>query len=526
MIGTLLFAAKASLFRLQRLLRDRPPPRSAPVPEDGTYRTLVAEARAPLRDPSATNSHLTIGKIENLRRAVGCVDGVVLPAGGRFSFWRQVGRPTRRRGFVEGREIREGCVVPSVGGGLCQLSNALYSAALDAEFPIVERHAHSRPITRSAVVGRDATVFWNYVDFRFQTPIPLRISATMSADELILQFWTEGEPNAAAKRILPSVDRPLQVRDCTTCGRDDCQKSAPKSEASAGASHLVAPDSADARRDRLARALAIRWGRFRSPDGPLAPIHLAADRRLARALAAKIPLLKCVGGEPREVTHLTVPLRLLVPLAATGALGGRTYDVVLDRAPLAKLHAALDAAAERWPSSETLGDYRASPEEVAAESRLLAKARALLPAAGLPPTPVACTRGGRTVYLPASPLGRFGAFALQEALASLPHEIEVKTAGSASDGRVLRHNRAGWQAAPLSALREVAVLAFPAVVVGARSPAMALLRGALNAGIPAVVSDACPFSAEERTAFGELLTVVPGDDPARLAAAIAAYLPR
>ena len=28
--------------------------------------------------------------------------------------------------------MREGCIIPSVGGGLCQLSNALYGAALDA----------------------------------------------------------------------------------------------------------------------------------------------------------------------------------------------------------------------------------------------------------------------------------------------------------------------------------------------------------------------------------------------------------
>jgi vancomycin resistance protein YoaR len=61
------------------------------------------------------------------------IDGVVVPAGGVFSFWAQVGRPVARRGFAPGRELREGCLVPSVGGGLCRLSNALYQAALETD---------------------------------------------------------------------------------------------------------------------------------------------------------------------------------------------------------------------------------------------------------------------------------------------------------------------------------------------------------------------------------------------------------
>ena len=63
-------------------------------------------------------------------------------------------------GFVAGRELREGCMVSSIGGGLCQLSNALYAAALEAGCEIVERHAHSKVVPGSlAERGLDATVF-------------------------------------------------------------------------------------------------------------------------------------------------------------------------------------------------------------------------------------------------------------------------------------------------------------------------------------------------------------------------------
>ncbi len=288
MFAHFVFAVKASMLRLKRLAGEAPPPRKLPFPDGATFNRLVSEVRAPLRDASDTNSRLTVGKIENLRRAVRAIDGIEFEAGGRFSFWSQVGRPTRRRGFVEGREIREGCVVPSIGGGLCQLSNALYGAALDANLPILERHAHSRAITRSAVVGRDATVFWNYIDFRFQTTFPLRISAKLSADELIVQFW--GKPSDD-KRLTtlesPTVftDHALDIRDCTTCERPDCRRNNPQAPVATSASHRVVATRAPARFDRVLRSLAVRWGRLQDPLRPLAPIHLRQDSRLAHQLA-------------------------------------------------------------------------------------------------------------------------------------------------------------------------------------------------------------------------------------------------
>jgi hypothetical protein len=525
MIGHLLFAAKASLLRLKRLAVDRPPPRKGAVLENGSFDQLVSEVRAPLRDANDANSRLTVGKIENLRRAVRAVHGIELEAGEPFSFWSQVGRPTRWRGFVEGREIREGCVVPSIGGGLCQLSNALYGAALDANFPILERHAHSRAITRSAVVGRDATVFWNYIDFRFQTTFALRISATLTAEDLVVQFWTRRQSDARLPVVhrptLQRVDFDLDVRDCTTCNRSDCRRSKPYDPVPTSASHRVVPPRTTARVDRVLRSLAVRWCRFRDPLSSLAPVHLRQDTRLARQLARQIPQLKNEGGELREVTHLTVPLRLLVPLAETGALGGRSYDVVLDRLPLPQLHAALDAAAARWPESETLGDFRAAPAYVRREAQLLADARAVVPGPANAPMPLLCKKGGNIVYFPASPLGRFGAFALRDALKGLPGNVEVVTRGSATDGRPL-----GWRALPLEGLEEVAVVVFPAVVIGPNSPAMTLFRAALYAGIPGIASETCPFAPEERAHVGELLTIVPWGDDAALTAAIATQLPR
>ena len=80
---------------------------------------------------------LTAGKVENLRIASKQLNGLEIKANEVFSFWKHIGNPNFGKGYVVGREIREGCVVPTIAGGLCQLSNALYDAALKANFEIV-----------------------------------------------------------------------------------------------------------------------------------------------------------------------------------------------------------------------------------------------------------------------------------------------------------------------------------------------------------------------------------------------------
>jgi vancomycin resistance protein YoaR len=149
----------------------------------------VARSITPLwTSEDAQESLLIVGKIQNLRVALQYLNGIEIPKDGLFSFWAQLGRPTAGKGYVAGRELRQGCLIPSVGGGLCQLSNALYSIALDAGFEVIERHAHSQIVPGSlAEVGRDATVFWNYVDLRFRLPAATRIEAFLTATELVVQ---------------------------------------------------------------------------------------------------------------------------------------------------------------------------------------------------------------------------------------------------------------------------------------------------------------------------------------------------
>ena len=195
------FAGKVALLRLRRgvanaraglpQLTRRPGLAGAEV---------VGECRSALwSDPRPAERGNQLGKVHNLRRAARALDGTVIPAGAVFSFWRQVGRASRARGFASGRMLQGGCMVRAVGGGLCQASDGLYEAALQAGCAIVERHAHSRTVPGSAAArGRDATVAWNYVDFRFRPDRALHLSVRLTGDELVVRLLAPAAPAVAS----------------------------------------------------------------------------------------------------------------------------------------------------------------------------------------------------------------------------------------------------------------------------------------------------------------------------------------
>ena len=168
------------------------------------------------------NRLLTFGKVQNLRVAARKLDGVEVVANATFSFWQHVGMPTERKGFVLGREIREGCIVPTIAGGLCQLSNALYDAALKAGFEIVERHRHTKVIKGSlAEADRDATVKWNYIDLRFRSQTPFRIEIEFTDDELVVRFKGSSRHDPNVTEIQKPVSK---LNDCYSCGNATCFK--------------------------------------------------------------------------------------------------------------------------------------------------------------------------------------------------------------------------------------------------------------------------------------------------------------
>ncbi len=102
----------------------------------------------------------------NVELASGFINGSVVFPGEVFSYSNTVGPRTWERGFREAGVYLQGEVVQGMGGGICQVSSTLYSALLDTNLLVVERHPHSMPVTYIAT-GRDATVSGNVLDLKF-----------------------------------------------------------------------------------------------------------------------------------------------------------------------------------------------------------------------------------------------------------------------------------------------------------------------------------------------------------------------
>lgn len=111
-------------------------------------------------------------KVKNLKIATPRINGIVLKPGETFSFWRLIGKPARRKGYVKGMVLYNGSFYPEVGGGLCQLSNLIYWMTLHTPLTVVERWRHNYDVfpdaNRTQPFGSGATVAYNYIDLQIR----------------------------------------------------------------------------------------------------------------------------------------------------------------------------------------------------------------------------------------------------------------------------------------------------------------------------------------------------------------------
>lgn len=483
----LIFRSKATLLRVRRgflNLSDRNL-RRFPFDSSLNSKSIVAESKTPLWTESAAEEQfLLAGKVHNLRIAVKKINNLEVPANEIFSFWTHLGRANKRNGYVAGRELREGCLIPSVGGGLCQLSNALYDAALKANFEIVERHAHSQVVPGSlAEQGRDATVFWNYIDLRFKSPTAFRIEAKLDKDFLIVKFRSEAKLSKfiqIARRNGKNEDQKSKSKNqtpnsCATCGVDECFRSIkpPKNLDFGRKAFLVdeyAPEFDEylqtTRNAKDALFVPLDGTRFRKANYAWTKKGFAETRQSlfvtfersykSRKLAAQgasrqlnlLAMYQKLAESYAEslkydCTHLVIQQNLLPFLWQTGALGGRSFDVLMSALPMKDLQKTLDFAANLHTESKTLGDFRADERLIEAENEALQNADKIITAhtaiAALFPNRAALldwkmpserkiskTKNAKlNVVFPASTVGRKGCYELREAV----RDLDVKIIG-------------------------------------------------------------------------------------------------
>ncbi len=492
---------------------------------------IIAFSESELWNPNDTKENwiLTAGKIQNLRIAAQKINGLEIKANETFSFWKHIGNPNFGQGYVVGREIKEGCIVPTIAGGLCQLSNALYDAALNANFEIVERHKHTKVIQGSlAEKDRDATVKWNYIDLRFRSTYDFRIETELTSTHLIVRYKSENKDLKLSK----SIDSKLAfnfLNDCYSCGNENCHQHEDQSHKkqeirtttyildekwseydeyiskninendrfifSMKKNFFVKTNRYDwsfsTRKNSRAtlfsgifRALKLRFSKNKNPF----ELSLQLDEKIANSVSKLIPI---------ESTHLVISQNLLPFLSKNGMLGGRTFDVLMTRLPIETLHERLDYSHFIYPESKTLKDFRASDELINLENFALNKAEKIIsPHADIQEMfknkiikldwnfeqSLIQNRGNKILF-PASAVGRKGAYEMRK----LAKELNLKLVIL---GRNLEMDNF-WDDVEIEKFdgnfAEIGLIIYPTII---ENQPRQLLK-ALSYGIPIITTTAC-----------------------------------
>ncbi|HEY2495821.1 MAG TPA: VanW family protein [Candidatus Angelobacter sp.] len=507
---------------------------------------LLAECRSPLwTAESVVENTLQFGKIQNLRKACHQLHLVEIPAGETFSFWKQVGKSKSYAGYAKGRELRQGCLIPSIGGGLCQLSNSLYDLALKSDCEIVERHAHSAVVPGSAAeYGRDATIFWNYVDLRFRPKQGTMITAVLTKNELVVRFWGK-------KRLISIggqsavLQKQSFINTCTDCGVSQCfrhvnpdipgfsgrtvfliEECWPEFEEFSSKIRLQTDDLFLPYHSGLRSIARYNWnsnGYRRTIAANMKTAFAAARSRfhlnssappVAMQIARSQALADYYGDRlPIDASHLYVAQSLLPFLWRRGDLGGRTFSVFMTRLPLQVLHQKLDRLVAQFPERKTFQEFRAPGWIVEAEAEALEQAERIITShslfASLFPfkttfldwklPQVKSAERGLDIVFPGPSLSRKGAFELREAVQQLHRPLAVLNKAAESErfwsGIELLDIPENW-------LSRAAVVVQPAFIENNPRP---LLR-ALAAGIPVIATPECGIAEHP------LLTLVPAGD--------------
>ena len=171
-------------------------------------------------------------KITNLRLAAARLDGVVLRPGETFSYWRLIGRPSRRKGYLDGIVLFCGTFRPGVGGGLCQMSNLIFWMTLHTPLTVVERYRHSYDVFpdcgRTQPFGSGATCVYPYRDLmiRNDTQTTFRLHVTVGGEFLegewradrrnTLTAWSNGITACRANTGADTAATTSSTARCTT----------------------------------------------------------------------------------------------------------------------------------------------------------------------------------------------------------------------------------------------------------------------------------------------------------------------
>jgi len=176
-------------------------------------KTKFSKIKRPDTLPSIVHSHQSymikkaagvdltgqMNKATNIALACAKINGVTVKPGEVFSFWRLVGKTSKRKGYKAGRVLQRNKLITGVGGGLCNLANTIHLLILHSPLQVVEFHGHTDALApdegERVPFSAGTSVRYNYIDYRFKnnTDQAVQLALWCEDDTLFAELRSERE---------------------------------------------------------------------------------------------------------------------------------------------------------------------------------------------------------------------------------------------------------------------------------------------------------------------------------------------
>ena len=127
-------------------------------------------------------------KVVNIILACSKISGMIIQPGEVFSFWKTVGKISKKDGFKDGRVIQKNRLISGTGGGLCNLGNTIHLLVLHSPLEVTEFHNHSDSLApdegKRVPFSTGTSISYNHIDYRFKNN---------TDQDVQLLLWCEGE---------------------------------------------------------------------------------------------------------------------------------------------------------------------------------------------------------------------------------------------------------------------------------------------------------------------------------------------
>lgn len=185
--------------------------------DENSYSTFINDSDLPYKifeDQSTLinpNTGMDIiyqyNKVDNLKLASKTMNGLLIKPGEIFSFNYLVKNAEKFGRYKDGLVDADDKLVAAKGGGICQLSNALFWIFLNGELSIVERHSHGKmdfPYPEDGIPeGTDATISEGWLDLQMKndTEITYQLKIEFNDEVMKIILLSDKEPEYEFKII-------------------------------------------------------------------------------------------------------------------------------------------------------------------------------------------------------------------------------------------------------------------------------------------------------------------------------------